>query len=114
LIAAVVVLAALSYLALWLIYRLCQQAMFAQQRSQRDTSSIVSELLAHWTLAETGNQVIAGQMLAHSNAHGMRTELPQVWTPTQEFPGNEIGAHESPEIQVGVEEDIEIPAPEET
>ncbi|MFH0981819.1 MAG: hypothetical protein V2A79_09800 [Planctomycetota bacterium] len=103
----------LAGLAAWLVYRFSSRLLAGLEKAQRDQSVIVSELLAHRTLAETGNQAIAAQILAHSNAHGARTEVPVVWTPEparadlQAHPGNAA-------VEIGVDEDVDLPRPEET
>jgi hypothetical protein len=106
LLAAVIVLSGLSYVALLLVYRVTNRAMAQVERMQRDQSNIVGELIAHRTLAETGNAQIAGQMLAHSNAHDVRAEIPEVFAPPAETPDPEIPAapHVSPEVVFGEEE----------
>lgn len=96
-----------------LFYLLGRALMRFLEKAQRDQSVIVSELLAHRTLAETGNQVIAGQILAHSNAHAARTEMPQVWTPPQPE-REELQPHESNTMEIGVDEDMEVLTLEET
>jgi len=97
--------------SLWGLQRLSRQSMDAVGWMQGNQTSIISELIAHRTLAETGNQIIAGQMLAHSNAHDARNEPPlhMVTMPPQQ-PEPMQGPHESPEIVFG-EEDMIPPLP---
>jgi hypothetical protein len=85
-------------------------------RLQRDQNVLLSEILARRTLEETGNVSFAGQMLAHSNAHGMRTEMPQVWmpqvwTPPEPIaPREELQTHEEHAVLLG---DMDLERPEE-
>lgn len=90
--------------------RVTEVALDQLRHLQKDQTTIISELLAHRTLAETGNYHIAGQMLSHSNAHDER-DLGNVYAPPE--PDNELpiqGPHVSPELMFG-EEGEEPPLP---
>lgn len=77
-------------------------------KSQRDHATIVSEMLAHKTLTETGNQFLAGQMLQHSNAHDFRAAPPiEPIRPPEPEPTQ--GPHDSPELMFG--EDLDEMTP---
>jgi len=114
LLAVVVLLSALSYVGFLLLYRLTRAMLNQLRVFQRDQNAIVSELLAHRTLAETGNQFIAGQMLQHSNAHDMRAGQPRETygePPIDEEDELPItGPHESPEIMYG-DDEMQVPLP---
>jgi len=77
-------------------------------KSQRDHSTIVSEMLAHKTRLETGNDFLAGQMLQHSNAHDFRAAPPAEPARPPE-PDPPQGPHESPELMFG--EDLDEMTP---
>ena len=118
--------------ALALLYRLARTAMEEAQCARADASgltqrvldnltamqqsqtTIVSELLAHRTLAETGNMHIAGAMLQHSNAHDFRAQAGgDLFTPASAAaPESGLpGPHESGEMMFGEEEEFEPPRP---
>jgi len=99
LLAAVIVLAALSYLAIFLVYRLAGRAMAAQHKAQEDLSSIVSELLAHRTLADTGNLHLAGSILQHSDLHDHR-RMPPIHIPEPPEEPMPRAGNESPTFEM--------------
>ena len=121
LLSAVVVEAAMIFaLAILLLRRNVKQAdaagtMWAllaehNQQAQQNVSMIVSELLAHRTLAETGNQAIAGMMLQHSNCHDARAgqrPTPVAAPPQEDTPGPHVGA----EVLWGGDEEGEMHPP---
>jgi len=97
-------------LAFYLAYRLACRLLVTLDRLQGDQRTLMAEYLAHRTYAETGNQAFAGQMLAHSNAHGLRTEMPPIYTP----PDNStevVGPHEEQPVFLGMADD-ELEKPE--
>jgi len=80
------------------------------ERAASNLGMIVSELLAHRTLAETGNQAIAGMMLQHSNCHDARAgqrPTPVVAPPQEDGPGPHVGA----EVLWGGDEEGEMHPP---
>ena len=80
------------------------------ERAASNLGMIVSELLAHRTLAETGNQAIAGMMLQHSNCHDARAgqrPTPLVTPPQEDGPGPHVGA----EVLWGGDEEGEMHPP---
>lgn len=118
--------------AMTLLYRVCVKALdhatdarrqtevvaleiVSQLRStQQNQTAVISELLAHKTLAETGNMHVAGQMLQHSDALNWRSQMSQPHPENNVHPSEEelpLGPHESPEILFGQDDDNEVPLP---
>lgn len=71
-------------------------------RTTSNQNAIVSEVLSHKTLAETGDRFIAGEMLRHSNAHDFRQNQPPEPPPLKLEDAQ--GPNLSPEFQLGGED----------
>lgn len=132
-----IVLAVVPYVLLAfasiLMYLLCCKAMAQSEDAIRQTevvameivsqlrhmqqsqTAVISELLAHKTLAETGNMHVAGQMLQHSDALSWRQQMAQAHPENDVQPSEEelpMGVHDSPEILFGEEEEVPLPGDE--
>lgn len=88
-----------TWIAVIMTYRLCARVMGSLERLQHDTHSIVSELLASRTLADTGNYHLAGDLLRHSDAHDRRGASPFT-VPAAPEPPFPVALHESPQYEL--------------
>lgn len=124
LLCVIVILTALSYVALGLFYRLTRAALtqvcdarhqseivaleiMGQVRAlQKDQATIIGELIAHRTLEATGSQLVASQMLQHSNAHDLREDDQFTVGKVQEPPEPElpISPHVADDFMLGEDE----------
>jgi hypothetical protein len=89
----------LVLLAFYLYGRITAQLLRSLAQLSRDQSSLVSELVAHRTMADTGNYQLAANVLQHSDAHDHR-QVPRIHVPEPVEEKLPLAPNQSPEFRM--------------